>query len=190
VYQDFVLSIEKQKAYLEQVFGKYGEDAYAFSDGKFWNDPSGAPPKERIPKESDKLQIQLYIDTEGLLYNWEKKDYVVVKLEDAVFDNKKFYKIRLTTHRNDTLYYYINPQSNLIFEMSYSGDLTDGKEYMSETYKNYKKYQNILFPYKKIFRSRMLDGSFGNREIVINEININPKFNTGIFNVKTRINNQ
>ena len=190
LYQDFVLSIEKQKAYLEQVFGKYGEDAYAFSDGKFWRDPSGAPPKERIPKESDKLQIQLYLDTEGLLYNWKKKDYMAVKLEDAFFENKKYYKIRLTSPETDTLFYYINPQTNLIFKMSYSGDLTDGKEHKSVTLMNYKKVQNIFFPFKKIHRSKMLDGTYGDRETVINEIRINPKFDKELFNVAHRIINQ
>ena len=122
LYQKFLLSIDKQKAYLEQVFGKYGEDAYAFSDGKFWNDPSGAAPEERTPNESDKLHIQLNLDTEGLLYNWKNKGYSVVQLKDAVFENKKYYKIRLATPKRDTLYYYINPQNNLIFKMSYSGD--------------------------------------------------------------------
>ncbi len=189
LYQNFVLSIEKGKAYLEQVFGKYGEDAYVFSDGKFWNDPSGAPPEERTPKKSDKLQILLYLDTEGLLYNWKKKGYSVVKLKDAIFENKKYYKIRLTTPENDTLYYYINPQSNLISKISHSGDLTDGKEHKSVTLMNYKKVQNILFPFKKIHRSKMLDGTYGDRETVIIEIRINPNFDKKLFNVTNRITN-
>jgi hypothetical protein len=190
LYQDFVLSIEKQKAFLEQVYGKYGEDASAFSDGKFWRDPSGAPPEERTPNESDHLHIQLNLDTEGLLFNWKNKGYSVVKLKDAVFENKKYYKIRLTTPKRDTLYYYINPQNNLIFRMSYSGDLTDGKEHKSVTLMNYKKVQNIFFPFKQIHRSKMLDGTYGNRETVINEIRINPKFDKELFNVAHRIINQ
>ncbi len=190
LYQKFLLSIDKQKAYLEQVFGKYGEDANAFSDGKFWNDPSGASPEERTPNESDKLHIQLNLDTEGLLYNWKNKGYSVVKFKDAVFENKKYYKIRLTTPKRDTLYYYINPQNNLIFKMSYSGDITDGNEYKSVTFMNYKKVQNILFPFIMIHRSQMLDGSFGDRETVINEIKINPKFDKELFNVNNRITNQ
>lgn len=43
---DFILSIDKQKSYLEQVFGIHGEDVYAYSNGKYWRDPSGDAPRE------------------------------------------------------------------------------------------------------------------------------------------------
>ena len=144
---DFILSIDKQKSYLEQVFGKYGEDAYAFSNVKFWTDPSGALPSERIPNKSDKLHIQSRIDTESVLYNWKNKGYKLVKLNNAIFENKSYYKSRLTTSEKDTLYYYINPENAFIYKMSYNGDLTDGKEHKSVTFMNYKKVHNILFPF-------------------------------------------
>lgn len=185
---DFILSIDKQKSYLEQVYGIYGEDASAFSNGKFWTDPSGAPPRERIPNKSEKLRIQMYIDTEGVMYNWKSKGYKLVKLKDAVFENKSYYKIRLTTPEKDTLYFYINPESALIYRMSYNGDLTDGKEYLSVTFMNYKKVHNILFPFIQIRRSQMLDGSFGDREEVIDSIEINPTFDEKLFDVTNRIN--
>ncbi len=186
---DFVLSIDKQRSYLEQVFGKYGEDAYAYTNNKFWRDPSGSEPYERNPTEKDKLRIQLRTDIEGVLYNWEKKGYTIKKMKDAVFKNGRFYKIRLTSPEKDTLYYYINPQNNLIYKMSYSGDLTDGNEYRSVTFMKYKKVQNILFAFKQIQRSQMLDGSFADRETVISEIEINPKFDKELFDVNKRVKN-
>lgn len=145
---------------------------------------------ESIPNKFEKIRIQLRIDIESVLYNWKKKDYSLTRLKDAIFENKTYYKIRLTTTEKDTLYFYLNPKTHLIYKMSYYGDLTDGKEYLSTTFLKYKEVNNIYFPFKQIQRSKMLDGSYGDKEVAIKEIRINPKFDKELFDIQTRINNQ
>lgn len=186
---DFVLTIEKQRGYLLQILDERGEGAYGFFNGKYWKAPCGFPPQEWNPNNSDRRLIQYYLDSEGFLYNWKKKGHKVTKLNDVILEEKNYHRMKLITLENDTLFYYINPKNYLISKMSFMGDLADDKEHPSFTFLKYKKVQNIMIPFKRIYRSRMLDGSYGNRDILIDKIELNPKLDKTIFNLKNRINN-
>ena len=133
------------------------------------------------PIDVDRRIIQQQIDLEGYLFDWERKGYKVAKLENATLKNKNYYKIRLTTPENDTIWFYIDPKNNLISFKSFGGDLSDGKKHASVEFQNYKKVENINIPFKRIQTELTLNGSYGETDILISEVQINPKFDSDIF---------
>jgi len=177
----FILSVEKGKGYRLQLFGEIGDMATGFFEGNYWKNQNGNVTENWNPIEIDRRIIQQEFDLEGYLFNWEKKGCKVAKLENATMKNKNYYKIRLTTPGNDTIWFYIDPKNNLISFKSFGGDLSDGKKYPSVEFQNYKKVENINIPFKRIQTELMLNGSYGEKDILISEVQINPKFDSDIF---------
>lgn len=177
----FILSVEKGKGYRLQLFGEIGEFATGFFEGNYWNNQNGNVTENWDPIEVDRRIIQQELDLEGFLFEWEKKGYKVAKLENATLKNKNYYKIRLTTPGNDTIWFYIDPKNNLISFKSFGGDLSDGKKHASVEFQNYKKVENINIPFKRIQTELTLNGSYGETDILISEVQINPKFDSDIF---------
>jgi len=171
------------------VHDKWGISAYGFSEDKYWRDDSAFPPLEWMPNKLDKLKIKLNLDIEGFLYNWKKKEHWAIILDDIVLNGKKYHAVKLITHDNDTLHYYINSENYLITKISLNGDLRDGEEHITITFREYKKVQNIMIPFKRVNRIKQLDGGYGNRDMIVKKVEINPKFDKPIFDLNTRIKN-
>lgn len=178
---EFTLVVEKGIGYRQHIISDPGEFIIGYYKGNYWINQNGTLTKNWEAGVADRKLIQEAIDLEGFLYNWKKKGYQVVKLDDAVLDNKKYYKIQLVHPDICTYYYYIDQKTNLIFKISSDGDLTDGNEYANTEFQNYKKVGNINFPFKKIHTQLMLDGSYGQKDEIIKEIKINPKIEDDIF---------
>ena len=177
----FILSVEKGKGYRLQLYGEFGDFANGFFEGNYWNNQNGNVTEDWNPIDVDRRIIQQELDLEGYLFNWEKKGYKVAKLENATMKNKNYYKIRLTTPGNDSIWFYIDPKNNLISFKSFGGDLSDGKKHASVEFQNYKKVENINIPFKRIQTELTLNGSYGETDILISEVQINPKFDSDIF---------
>ena len=177
----FILSVEKLKGYRLQMIGEIGDMTTGFFEGNYWINQNGNLTENWNPIDIDRRIIQQQIDLEGYLFDWERKGYKVVKLENATLKNKNYYKIRLTTPGNDTIWFYIDPKNNLISFKSFGGDLSDGKKYPSVEFQNYKKVENINIPFKRIQTELTLNGSYGETDILISEIQINPKFDSDLF---------
>lgn len=188
---DFILSVANHSGYLLQVIDdERGEGAYGYCDGKYWKDPAGFPPEKWNPGDSDRSLIEYYVDLEGFTYDWKNKGYKAEKLDDCIIDNKDNYRVSLITSKNDSLYFYIDKESNLISKISFNGDISSGKEFPSFTFSKYKKVENINIPFKRIHRTLMLDGTYDIKDIIIEKIEINPKLDRDIFKLNHRIDNQ
>jgi len=177
----FILSVEKEKGYRLQLIGEIGDVATGFFEGNYWINQNGNVTENWNPIDVDRRIIQQQLDLEGYLFNWEKKRYKVAKMGNALLKNKNYYKIRLTMPGNDVIWFYIDPKNNLISFMSFGGDLSDGKKYPSVEFQNYKKVENINIPFKRIQTELTLNGSYGETDILVNEVQINPKFDSDIF---------
>ena len=177
----FILSVEKGKGYLLQLIGEIGDISTGFFEGNYWNNQNGNVTENWNPIDVDRRIIQQELDLEGFLFDWERKGYKVTQLGNAVLKNKNHYKIRLTTHGNDTIWFYIDPKNYLISFMSFGGDLSDGKKHPSVEFQNYKKVENINIPFKRIQTELTLNGTYGEKDILISEVQINPKFESDIF---------
>lgn len=177
----FILSVEKGKGYRLQLFGEIGEIVTGFFEGNYWNNQNGNVTENWNPIDVDRRIIQQELDLEGFLFDWERKGYKVTQLGNAVLKNKNHYKIRLITHGNDTIWFYIDPKNDLISFMSFGGDLSDGKKHASVEFQNFKKVKNISIAFKRIHTELMLNGSYGEKDILISEVQINPKFDRDVF---------
>lgn len=178
---DFTRIIEKGIGYRQHFASDPGEFIIGYYKGIYWINQNGTLNDPWNPGVADRQIIQEAIDLNGFLYDWKKKGYQVTKLDDAVLDNREYYKIRLAQKEMSTYYFYIDKKTNLISKISYNGDLTDGKEVANIEFQNYRKVGNIYFPFKIIHTQPMLDGSFGEKDEVIKEIKINPKLDNDIF---------
>lgn len=177
----FILSVEKGKGYRLQLIGEIGDFATGFFEGNYWNNQNGNVTENWNPIEVDRRIIQQELDLEGFLFDWERKGYKVAKLGNADLKHNSYYKIRLTTLGNDTIWFYIDPKNYRISFMSFGGDLSDGKKYPSVEFQDYKKVENIYIPFKRIHTELTLNGSYGETDILISEVQINPKFDSDIF---------
>jgi len=177
----FILSVEKGKGYRLQLFGEMGDFATGFFEGNYWNNQNGNVTENWDPIEVDRRIIQQELNLEGYLFDWERKGYKIAKLGNAVLKHNSYYKIRLTTSENNTIWFYIDPNNNLISFKSFGGDLSDGKKHASVEFQNYKKVENINIPFKRIQTELTLNGSYGETDILISEVQINPKFDCDIF---------
>jgi len=182
-----VISVSRDNEYLLQNFGSMGEDDYSYSNGNYWRDtPSPEPRQEFSPGRYYELEIKLQLDFEGFLFDWKKKGYQVVKLDDVRLSQKNYHRIKLVTPQKDILFYYINPSSYLIDKISFQDDLADGKEHLSVTFSEYKKVNGIQMAYKRLWRTHSMDGKWGDKEIKINSIDLNPKFDKQIFTLEKK----
>ena len=80
--------------------------------------------------------------------------------------------------------YYIDVKTNLISFLSFDGDLSDGKKHASVEYQNYKKVENINIPFKGIHTVLLPDGNYGEKDILISKVQINPQLEQEIFQSK------
>jgi len=186
----FKISVEDKKRYLIQDIGMHGEGAYGFSEGKYWKDPAGFPPEKWNPSIEDRLLIDFWIDIEGFLVDWTIKGHDLRKLNSVSIENNNYHRIRLITSKKDTLYYYFNTKTYLLSMLSFGGDISTGKEFPTFTFQKYQSIEGIKFSFKRINLFRTLDGTYGESEMIITKIIINPKFNKNIFTLNHRISNQ
>lgn len=185
-----IISVTRDNEYLYQNFSHWGEDDYSYSNGSYWRDtPSPEPPQKFSPGRFDALLIRFYLDFEGFLFDWGKKEYRVVKLDDVRLSQKNYHLLKLITLQKDTLFYYINRSNYLIDKISFNGDLADGKEHFSVTLSEYKKLNGIQIPYKRLWRTSSMSGKWGDYEIKINSIDFNPKFDKNLFTLENTPNN-
>lgn len=182
-----IIYVTRDNEYLLQNFGFMGEDDYSYSNGYYWRDTPGPEPRQEFsPGKFYELEIKLLIDFEGFLYDWKKKGYQVVKLDDVRLSQKNYYRLELITPQKDILFYYINPISYLIDKISFQDDLADGKEHASVTFLEYKKVNGIQMAYKRLWRTHSIDGKWGDKEIKVNSIDFNPKFDKQIFTLSKK----
>jgi len=179
---EFVLTVAKGKGYRLHVFSPPGYSIIGFSEGNYWLNQNGNVNVNWNPGIPDRRIIQFQLDLEGFLYDWKRKAYNVIKMEDAILNDKIHHKIKLINkENNDTIYYYLDSKTFLISTISYDGDLSDGKEYEKIEFQKYKKVRNINISFKRIQTSLMLDGSYDKREIIIQEVILNPNIKEEIF---------
>lgn len=177
-----IILVTRDNEYLYQNFSHWGEDAYSYANGSYWRDtPSPEPPQKFSPGRFDALLIRFYLDFEGFLFNWGKKEYRVFKLDDVRLSQKNYHLLKLITSQKDTLFYYINRSNYLIDKISFNGDLADGKEHFSVTFSEYKELNGIQIPYKRLWRTSSMSGRWGDYEIKIDSIDFNPNFDKKIF---------
>ena len=188
LYPEFELSVINNQAYSLQIDGTFGNEAYTFSDGSYWRDQGGAPPEQWIPSNIERLQIQLVLDIDGFLYNWKDKGFMIKKLADVELDNKNYHRLSLITPEKDSLFYYLNPQTNLVSRISFFYDLAKNPKSPSYTFTEYRKVKGIQIPVSWYYKTQMFNGPNGYREMKIERIKLNPKINKKIFSLKHRMN--
>ena len=184
---DIEITVSRSGGYLNRILDRDEPTTYGCFSGEYWKDQEGYPAEKWKPTNSDRLQIQLYLDFEGFLYNWQKKGILLRKLDNIQLENKTYYHIQTITPEKDTLFYYINPKNNLLEKISFFGDLSEGEKYASITFTDFQKVEGVQIAFHRIHNTRMLDGSFGKREVVFKKIVFNPKIDTEIFQIRNRL---
>lgn len=184
---DIEITVSRSGGYLNRILDRDEPTTYGCFSGEYWKDQEGYPAEKWNPTNSDRLQIQLYLDFEGFLYNRQKKGTLLRKLENIQLEDKTYYRILVITPEKDSLFYYINQKNNLLEKISFFGDLADGEKYGSITFTDFKKVEEVQIAFNRIYNTRMLDGSFGKREVIFKKIVFNPKIDTEIFQIKSRL---
>ena len=179
---DFTLIIKKGIGYHLHTKSDPGEFITGFYNGNYWMNQNGNIDKGWNPSKPDRQIIQLAIDLDGFLYNWENKGYEAVKLKDAVINKKKYYIIQLTNIEKEVIYFYLDSTTYLLTYMSYDGDLSDGKVHPNIEFQKYKKVEGIEIPFKQIHTELMFDGSFDKKEVIVQDVKLNPMIDKEIFN--------
>lgn len=179
---DFTLIVEKGIGYHLHIKSDPSEIITGFYNGNYWINQNGNIDKSWNPSKPDRQIIQLAIDLDGFLYNWEKKGYEAVKLKDAVINKKKYYKIQLINTEKEIIYFYLNATTYLLTYVSYDGDLADGKVHRNIEFQEYKKIEGIEIPFKRIHTELMFDGSYDKKEVIVQDVKLNPKIDKEIFN--------
>lgn len=187
LFPDVEITVSRSGGYLNRILDRDEPTTYGYFFGEYWKDQEGYPAEKWRPNNFDRLQIQLYLDFEGFLYNWREKGTLLRKLENIQLENKTYYRIRVITPEKDTLFYFINPKNNFLEKISFFGDLAEGEKYGSITFTDFKKVEGVQMAFNRIYNTRMLDGSFGKREVVFKKIVFNPKIDTEIFQIKSRL---
>lgn len=184
---DFDITVARKSGYLFQIFDRKESTTYGYFSGEYWKDQAEFPPRKWDPNDSDRLQIQMYLDFEGFLFHWKDKGIRLEKLKDIQLDNKTYYQIRVTTPEDDVLYYYINSKNNLLEKISFGGDLVVNDKYNSVTFSNYKDVEGVQIAFNRMYNTKMIDGSFGKREITFKKVRFNVKADPKIFQLKSRL---
>lgn len=178
---DFILTVEKNKGYRLQTFSDPGNFITCFYNGDYWINQNGNVDENWNPGKPDQRIIHQEIELDGFLYHWKEKGYTLTRLENAKLNDKEHYKLKLENSKIGAAFFYIDINSNLLSHISYGGDLTDGKECPNIEFRKYKKVKNIVVSFQRIHTELMLDGSYGKKEVIINEVLINPKLDKEIF---------
>lgn len=184
---DFVLSVEKGKSYLLQDFGMHGENALAFSNSMFWKDHTNVKPEKWNPNPLDYLKIQLDLIPLGFLYDYKELNYKLKKEDDININGDMHFQLQLITTQKDTIYYYLDKKKYYIRKMCFQEPYRPDMNQPSYTNSNFKKVDGIVFPFRQMYRAKMLDGSYGNKEVIITNIKLNPIFDKDHFSFETRI---
>ena len=187
LHPEFELSVINHQAYLLQIDGNFGEEAYAFSNGTYWRDQGGSPPEQWSPSDIDRLKIQMFLDIEGFLIDWKIKGYQLVKSEDIALCESKYHRLKLITTEKDTIFYYINPVNSLISKISFFHDLAENPKSPSYTINNYRKIKGFMMPLNWVYKTQMFEGPNGYQEMIIDKIKCNPKLNKKIFDLNSWI---
>ena len=186
IHPKFTLSIINNQAYLLQIAGAFGKEIYSFVDGAYWKDMGGSLPEQWSPANIERLKIQQFIDISGILDDYKPTKYLLTKCDDVDIDNISYHRLRLVTLENDTLYYYLNPQTNLISKVSFFHDLAKVPNAPSYTITSYKKIKGIIIPTRWVYKTQMFKGPDSYQALKIKRIKTNPKLNKKDFQFKNQ----
>ncbi len=186
LYPKFTLSIINNQAYKLLVAGTFGQEVYSFVDGAYWKDMGGSLPELWNPANIERLKIHLFTDIQGFLIDWKSKRYSLEKYEDIELENILYHRLRLVTLEDDTLFYYLNSQTNLVSKISFFSDLAKMPNAPSYTITNYKKIKGIKMPTSWIYRTQMFKDPNSYQALRIKRIKTNPKLNKKDFQFKNQ----
>lgn len=184
---DFILSVEKGKSYLLQTFGVHGENVVAFSNSMFWLGSPGAEPQKWDPISPDRLKIQLELYPLGFLFDYKELGHQLQKLNDLEIGGKDHFQLQLITSHAATIYYYLDKKKFYIQKICFNDSYQPDLKQASYTNLKFTKVNGIVFPVRQMYRTQMLDGSYDNKEVLIDKIEVNPTFNKEHFSFDNRI---
>ena len=129
----------------------------------------------------DLVQIKENADIDGILFNWREKGHKVILCNDKDTMDKEFYKLKIITRDNDTLYYFLNSKNYYLTKKTY---IFKNGEQTIKTHlflSDHRKVNGMIFPFKiETFQYNNLIST-----ISINKIILNIEYNNHIFKSNT-----
>jgi hypothetical protein len=106
--------------------------------------PTRSTNAEPIP--GDQISgMQLQLDIAGPLVNYKAKGHKAELQGKEMIDGKETYKIKMTLHNKEEIYYYIDKESSLLIQ-SKQINVNDASQEIITNYSDYKMFDGVMFP--------------------------------------------
>ncbi len=176
-FKEIIIKGEKQ--YSEVNLKEYGPRALVYNGETSWGKTRTGLTDFKYGS-GDSIRINLLLDIEGHLYNWEKKGHILEYLGERTIDNKSYWCIEVTDNHGYKLFYYLDKKNYLIRRINYLQEESPENPNTRILFPKYKKWEDIYFP-KTILMYSILGKR---RSWIVNEVKevfINRDIDPAIF---------
>lgn len=154
-------------------------------DGKnAWtiNPVSGDSTAKILPDElSEDLKDQAYI--EGLLFHYKNLGYEIELKESIQIENVDYYVIQLTKQSGNSITYFIDPESFLIYKTISKSKLKTMNRELETYFTNYNSVNEMLFP----FNIEVTSNNYTLVQYIFDSVEFNEPMDDEIFDMNSEV---